>query len=286
MTSFDSSYLDNTIIPNQSQDNWIRKPYLPVENRDIRSDLSTSGGRGLSFNKQKFVLMFSKVQNRFIWIDIYKARYHRMRNSIYKWAELTNLYYSGDLYRRVMLDLTYKKVGTWHPNDITEFVKKLRNKLGEKLVTYAWVAELQERGAIHYHMIVIVKRGTNIPAPDSSGLWKHGSSRRDTAKTVFYMVTYVGKEHQKNFSEFPCGARCFGIGLFEGLVRKQFRFDRLKTWEQQYYLVNQDWKKLNLERRKRKYENGWKKMYITEDYELVKAYKQAYEWMGITPSGP
>lgn len=286
MASFDYLITNNKTNPDKSQINSIFEPYSPVGNRDLRSDLPTSGGRGLSFNKQKFVLMFSKVFNRFIWIDIYKARYHRMRNSVYKWAELTNLYYSGDLYRRVMLTLTYKKIGTWRPNDITEFVKKLRNRLGEKLVGYAWVAELQERGAIHYHMIVIVKRGTNVPEPDSSGLWKHGSSKRETARTVFYMVTYTSKEYQKNFSEFPCGARCFGIGLFEGLVRKQFRFDRLKPWEQQYYLVDQDWEKLKLERQKRRYENGWKKVYITEDYELVKAYKQAYEWMGVTDSSP
>jgi hypothetical protein len=286
MTSFDYLITNNKTNPDKSQINSIFEPYSPVENRDIRSDLSTSGGRGLSFNKQKYVLLFSKHLNKFIWIDQYKARYHRMRNSVYKWAQLTDWTYSGDLYRRVMITLTYKEVGAWHPNDITEFVKKLRNKLGEKLVTYAWVAELQKRGAIHYHMIVIVKKGTNIPKPDSSGLWKHGNSQRETAKTVYYLITYLGKEHQKNFSEFPCGARCFGIGVFQDLVRKQFRFDRLKTWEKQFYLIDQDWKKLKSEQSKRKYEAGWKLVYQTENYDLVQAYKQAYDWMGITSPGP
>jgi len=286
MTSFDYLITNNKTIQDKSQINLIEIPSVLAENSDERKNLSASSSRGLSFNKQKYVLLFSKRQNRFTYIDIYKARYHRMRNAVMKWAELTNYMYSGDLYRRVMITLTYRDLGTWSPNDITEFVKKLRNKLGQKLVTYAWVAELQKRGAIHYHMIVIVKKGTNIPKPDASGLWKHGTSTRETAKTVYYLVTYLGKEKQKEFSEFPGGARCFGIGIFQDPVRKQFRFDRLSTWEKQFYINNPDWKKLKLERQKRKYEAGWRLVYQTENYDLVKAYKQAYEWMGVTPSGP
>lgn len=234
--------------------------------------------RGSSYDKQKFVCFYNPTSRKFMYIELYKVRYSRMRRSIVEWANLMNLTYSSDSYRRVMITLTYKGVNDWQPNDITDYVKSLRARLGTNLVTYAWVAELQRRGAIHYHMIVIVKRGTNIPRPDKSGMWNHGSTSRDTAKSVFYLVTYLGKEYQKNFSEFPHGARCFGIGVFEDRVRNELRFCRLKDWEQKFMIcrANMDWDLLKEERDYRRGSSGWVKCYVTTQYDLVQNVYDGY----------
>jgi hypothetical protein len=275
MTSFDSSYLDNTIIPIQSQDNWIRKPYLPAENSDVRRNSSARSGRGLSLYKQKFICFYSAALKKLMWIDLYKARYHRMRQSIMNFAMIAKMRYF-DGYRMVMLDLTYRRIGDWLPNDIDRFVKRLKQRLGENLMCYAWVAELQDRGAIHYHMIVIVKRGTNIPKLDKSGLWPHGCTRRATAETPYYMVTYVGKEYQKNFSEFQKGARCFGVGFFEAELRNRYRFECMKQWEKDYLTYQGDIYDLQIARGLRKQCTDWQICYVTDDYRMVQNVYDGY----------
>ena len=120
--------------------------------------------------------------------------------------------------RLVMLTLTYgdeageyQKSEGWEPNHIREFMLKLRKVLGAKLWAYAWVAEMQERGTPHYHVLVYVAPGTDVPAPDTSGLWSHGCTERKTAKKPWYIVKYAGKEYQKE--GLPYGARMFAVWI-------------------------------------------------------------------------
>ena len=56
-----------------------------------------------------------------------------------------------------MVTLTYAGVDDWRPNHIREFMQAFRKLYKKKLVGYAWVAELQERGAVHYHVMVYLK---------------------------------------------------------------------------------------------------------------------------------
>ena len=51
-------------------------------------------------------------------------------------------------------------------------MKRLREKLDEELLAYAWVGEMQERGAVHYHMYILVQAGADVPRPDESEMWK------------------------------------------------------------------------------------------------------------------
>ena len=58
-----------------------------------------------------------------------------------------------------MQTLTYKGDNRqWRPEHISRYLDALRrwhyNRTGSKTVRYAWVAELQARGVIHYHVIV------------------------------------------------------------------------------------------------------------------------------------
>jgi hypothetical protein len=121
--------------------------------------------------------------------------------------------------RLVMLTLTYGDAETehqvsegWEPNHIRTFMQGLRKLLKDKLWAYAWVAEMQERGSLHYHVMVYVAPGTDIPEPDKAGLWPHGITQRATAKRgPWYILKYAGKAHQKE--GLPAGARMFAVWI-------------------------------------------------------------------------
>jgi len=111
--------------------------------------------------------------------------------------------------RLCMLTLTYADGSSWRADDIARYMETLSKALGEALRAYCWVAELQERGAIHYHVLVVVDRGTDIPAPDTSGMWTHGTTRRETAYSPWYIVKYAQKGIAEG-EEYPGGARICG----------------------------------------------------------------------------
>ena len=78
-----------------------------------------------------------------------------------------------------MLTLTYREVGAWHPRHISELLQRVRvwlRRRGERL-RYVWVGELQQRGALHYHVLCWLPRGLTLPKPDKQGWWTHGSTR-------------------------------------------------------------------------------------------------------------
>jgi len=98
--------------------------------------------------------------------------------------------------------------------------KKLRHQSGVKL-PYVWVAELQKRGAVHYHVLLWIPRRWRIPAPDKKGWWKHGSSNVTRVRNpVGYVAKYASKFESKGQAEFPKGLRLHGIG---GLNKQERR---------------------------------------------------------------
>lgn len=93
----------------------------------------------------------------------------------------------------------------------------IKKKIGGNLRAYAWVAELQERGAVHYHVILLLNRGTALPKPDKAGWWTYGSTKVQTVNSAFYIAKYTGKEHQKE-GVFPKGMRMFAVWVPDGVV--------------------------------------------------------------------
>jgi len=129
----------------------------------------------------------------------------------------------------VMVTLTYGDAGAWSPDHISQFMntvqkwagrKKLGHQSGVKL-PYVWVAELQKRGAVHYHVLVWIPRRWRIPAPDKKGWWRHGSSNVTRVHNpVGYVAKYASKFESKGQAEFPKGLRLHGIG---GLSKQERR---------------------------------------------------------------
>jgi len=186
----------------------------------------------LDFFKQSLGMrLLNRSTGRVLDIDRNAARLARMRRRVYAWSQyLSN--YTGPV-RRLMLTLTYRPGEEWAPNDIRDFMLALRSALGGALLAYAWVAEVQARGAVHYHVYIICKEGTHVPYPDE--IWVHGSTNITTARNVFYITTYIGKEYQKDFSRLPAGARLFAVWVSLALRivlgrYEIFRLSALPVW--------------------------------------------------------
>lgn len=124
-----------------------------------------------------------------------------------------------------MVTFTYRDAADWEAGDIKRWLQATRKQFqrnGETL-HYVWVAELQKRGAIHYHAVVWIPRGQFIRKPDECGLWPKGSTQVAKARNaVGYLAKYAGKglgsqcDPQGREYRFPRGARIQGAG---GLVQ-------------------------------------------------------------------
>jgi len=156
-----------------------------------------------------------------------------MRRRVGAWAQALEGVINDPRYRVVMITLTYKRVDQWRPNHIRDFLLAYRKVLGKGLLAYAWVAELQKRGAVHYHVLLVVKRGAKMPYPDKGGYWLHGLSRVEEARTVYYILKYTGKQYQKA-GEYPKGLRIFAVWLSRDAVGAvqywSYRLSSLAGW--------------------------------------------------------
>lgn len=161
-----------------------------------------------------------------ITIDRHQARVTRLRKGLGIAAkQLHNL---GTQKQQIwMQTLTYAGDNrNWRPHHITDYINALRiwhrNRTGCPKVRYAWVAELQQRGVIHYHVIVWTE-GVTPPKPDTAWkhskkgiqppMWPHGMSNRlKSTAPVAYLMKYASKIESKNIGTFPHGARIHGAG--------------------------------------------------------------------------
>ncbi len=180
---------------------------------------------------------FSGVPGPVVWsenciqIDRHASRVTRLRKSLGVAAK--SLHNAGPLNQQVwMQTLTYAGDNSnWRPEHISRFLDALRKwhyaKTGNKTVRYCWVAELQQRGVIHYHVVVWLAAGLTPPKPDTAWrrtdarglvhieppMWPHGMSNRLKATApIAYLMKYASKVESKNVGNFPHGARIHGCG--------------------------------------------------------------------------
>jgi len=130
----------------------------------------------------------------------------------------------------IMVTLTYRNIEDWQPRHVTQFLRKVKRVLSPDLFGYFWVAEMQQRGAVHYHVVLAVRHGVRMPKPDDEGLWQHGLTRVELVRYVFaYMSKYLQKDGQK--AKFPKGIRMFGYSFFA--LKDQIKFFKLPVWLQE-----------------------------------------------------
>ena len=168
-----------------------------------------------------------------IKIDRAQARVTRLRKGLGIAAkQLHNL---GSLKQKIwMQTLTYAGTNReWRPEHISRYLDAMRKwhyaRTGTKTLRYAWVAELQQRGVIHYHVICWLENGLTPPKGDVAWknkgqwqppMWPHGMTRRDLSTApIAYLMKYASKVESKNVGSFPHGARIHGAGGMDAVGR-------------------------------------------------------------------
>lgn len=152
-----------------------------------------------------------------IEIDPAKARVTRLRKGLGVGAKRLHNMYKGKQ-NHCLVTLTYRGDNrNWRPEHVSTYLACVKRwyarQTGSKGLRYAWVAELQQRGVIHYHIVFWLKKGLTMPKADKQGWWPHGmtNTKRATAP-IAYLMKYVSKIDSKNVGSFPHGARIFGLG--------------------------------------------------------------------------
>ena len=135
-------------------------------------------------------------------------------------------------YSYIMVTLTYAEIDDWVANDLRAYVNDIARR--KTTYGYCWVAELQYRGAVHYHILFAVKYGIKIEFPDRSGSWVKGMSNVKRARSVYYVLTYVGKRYQKDYSRMPKGLRSYAVGIYDKQLRWLYKYYCLTDHERAY----------------------------------------------------
>lgn len=136
--------------------------------------------------------------------------------------------------------LTYRGVHDWQPRHISKCLKAARRwcQLRGVPFRYLWVAELQQRGALHYHLAIWLPKRLQLPMFDKQGWWPHGMTQRVIAKNaVGYLMKYLSKISP--FHEFPKGVRLYGLGGLTQQARSICSWLNLPSWCKQRFGVGE-----------------------------------------------
>ena len=140
------------------------------------------------------------------------------------WRMRKKVSVAGDLFKRdlreagarywvAFVTLTYGPDVPWaakHIRTYTDAMRKIIERRGHR-ARYLWVAELQGRGAVHYHLMFWLPEGVKLPIPDQ-GYWPHGMSniQKCRGNGVGYLLKYLSKGAVGQ--PFPKGCRTYGHG--------------------------------------------------------------------------
>lgn len=191
--------------------------------------------RGLSITQQS-------ERKAFDWVSCgsVDGRLRRMRSGVGQSARVLEMECARvsrslgrSAFRLMFLTLTYRPDVDWSPSHVRDFLRRVdmwlrRRDLGS--VRCVWVAELQDRGAVHYHVALWLPRRAYLPQADRRGWWPHGLTQ--TARAVApirYLQKYVSKLGQKG-GVFPKGIRLFGVRGMSSDGAINARFWRAPEW--------------------------------------------------------
>jgi len=127
-------------------------------------------------------------EGQVITVDKLQARYNKISRSILNYYRL-----NGGYLKHIILT---QREESYHPNILNYFLTKFRVSYGAK---YLWVAEMQERGVLHWHMFVVFPVDTDIGPNDLERFhrwWKYGNVdvRSVRVPSVKYLMKYILKD--------------------------------------------------------------------------------------------
>lgn len=185
---------------------------------------------GLVFNETKRTQPGERLE-----INTQAKRIKRMRTAVEHSARMIDFSCvgGGRRWNKKFLTLTYADVDGWEPGHIRDFSQRLRmwcKRRGLPLRA-VWVSELQQRGAVHYHMVVWLPRGYMIPKPDRVGWWQYGMTNVKTVKNpTAYIAKYASKTGQDEAARYPKGARMHGACGLDKENRRHLRYWQAPFW--------------------------------------------------------
>jgi len=145
-----------------------------------------------------------------------------------------------------MVTLTYAgDNSSWRPDHLTTAVNTMRKwcKRQGFPARYVWVAELQKRGVIHYHLVFWLPQGVRCPKWDKRGWWPYGMTQSVPAKNaVGYLMSYLKKDQLAERGRLPKGARNYGVGGLDHSMRRARRWLRLPAFVQGNSSIYDNWR--------------------------------------------
>jgi hypothetical protein len=170
-----------------------------------------------------------------------ERRVKRLKRSVWASGHLHGIAYKG--FRPPIcwfVTLTYKGLSDWRPDHMSKALQGFRNWCQSKGVPcrYTWVGELQKRGAVHYHLLVWLPVGVQMPFWDKPTrkkfghrlpFWPHGMTNTQEAYSgVGYLMKYLSKLGE--LTVFPKGIRLYGIGGLDVAARAVRGWFNLPEW--------------------------------------------------------
>lgn len=145
--------------------------------------------------------------------------------------------------------LTYRGVHDWAAKHVSEAIGRFRKWAKRKgvQVRYTWVAELQSRGAVHYHLLFWLPLGVRMPQWDRNygsrtSFWPHGMTNTQKATSgVGYLMKYLSKLGE--LTRFPKGLRLYGMGGLDLQARNVRSWLNLPEWVKAEYGVGEVFRK-------------------------------------------
>ena len=146
--------------------------------------------------------------------DVQRRRLGRLKRTVWACAHWHALTVRPGRREKVwFVTLTYVGVDDWQARHISDCLHAIRKWCQRQAVTfkYVWVAELQKRGAIHYHLAIWLPKHLLLPKFDRRGWWPHGMTQTVVGRApVGYLMKYLSKTGP--LQAFPKGARIHGYG--------------------------------------------------------------------------
>lgn len=117
-------------------------------------------------------------------------------NSVFNQIMEKIMEYPGHIY---FVTLTMKYDNVLNKDSISNFLKKMEYR-GVNIDGYVWVKELQKRGVVHYHMIMLVPDMIRDFYNRVNDSWKHGFvfvkgiEKQKVRNTILYIMKYIKKD--------------------------------------------------------------------------------------------
>jgi hypothetical protein len=219
------------------------KDYVPPKKLDGYKEITAAVRKSLEGRlpeKVVGVVVEDARTGRSFQVSNRESRIAHLRKRIWEWGRVVDPLISGGRYVMKHLTLTYKPEIDWAPNQRRDFMRVVRKYFGDALVAYAIVAELHQSGRVHYQLLIVVRRGFDVPFFDvplsgnnNEPLWRNGITRISSHANVGYLAKYLQKEAQKD-GDYPPGCRISDVWIAREVLSYsaewRFRLSTLPSW--------------------------------------------------------